>query len=270
MKTMKILHFFLSVSIAVLLLSSCASTKKISYFQDILLEENAQKVTTPHDITIRPEDKISILVNSRDPLLSELFNLPIISRQVGVSSRSYDTSNGLSGYTVDPQGQIDFPVLGKITVAGKSRAEIADYIKQELITKDQLKDPVVTVEYMNLSISVLGEVNDPGKYDIVRDRITLLDALGMAGDLTIYGKRDNILILREVHGEQQVYKVDIRSAKEMYSSPGYYLQQNDVVYVEPNPTRARQSTINGNNVPSASFWITVASLLATITVIFVK
>lgn len=267
---MKILHFFLSVTIAVLLLSSCATTKKISYFQDALLEENAQQVTTPHDITIRPEDKISILVNSRDPLLSELFNLPIISRQVGIASPSYDNSNGLSGYTVDPQGEIDFPVLGKITVAGKTRAEIAEYIKQELITKDLLKDPVITVEYMNLRISVLGEVNEPGRYDIARDRITLLDALGMAGDLTIYGKRDNILVLREVDGQRQVHKVDIRSAKEMYSSPGYYLQQNDVVYVEPNPTRARQSTVNGNNVPSASFWLSVASLLATITVIFVK
>lgn len=267
---MKIPHFFFFVSITVLLLSSCASTKKVSYFQDLLLEEDVQKVTTSHDILIRPEDKISILINSRDPLLSELFNLPIISRQIGISSRTHETSNGLSGYTVDSHGQIDFPVLGKITVAGKSRAEIADYIKQELITKDQLKDPVVTVEYMNLSISVLGEVNVPGRYDIMRDRITLLDALGMAGDLTIYGKRDNILVLREVRGEQQVYRVDIRSAKQMYSSPGYYLQQNDVVYVEPNPTRARQSTINGNNVPSASFWITVASLLATVTLIFVK
>ena len=142
-------------------------------------------------ITVRPEDKISIIVNSRDPQLTDLFNLPILSRQLGQSLRGSGTSSGssqgVSAYTVDAAGEIDFPVLGKIYVAGMKREEIAKYIKDALIRENLVKDPVVTVEFANLCISVLGEVNNPGRFSIDRDRLTILDALSMAGDLTIYG-----------------------------------------------------------------------------------
>ena len=150
------------------------------------------------------------------------------------------------------------------------REEIASYIKNELISKNLVKDPVVTVEFMNLAISVLGEVSKPGRYNIDRDKITLLDAISMAGDLTIYGKRDNVYVMRNEGGKQTSYQVNLLSAQDVYSSPAYYLQQNDVIYVEPNSVRARQSTVNGNNVRSTSFWISLASLLTTITVLFVK
>ena len=150
------------------------------------------------------------------------------------------------------------------------REEIASYIKNELISKNLIKDPVVTVEFMNLAISVLGEVGKPGRYNIDRDKITLLDAISMAGDLTIYGKRDNVYVMRNEGGKQTSYRVNLLSAQDVYSSPAYYLQQNDVIYVEPNSVRARQSTVNGNNVRSTSFWISLASLLTTITVLFVK
>ena len=133
-----------------------------------------------------------------------------------------------------------------------------------------MKDPVVTVEFMNLTIAVMGEVNKPGRFNIDRDKITLLEALSMAGDLSIYGKREKVLVLREENGKQRVYGINLCSADHLYSSPAYYLQQNDVVYVEPNTTRARQSTVNGNNVISTSFWLSIASLLATVTVLFVK
>ena len=123
---------------------------------------------------------------------------------------------------------------------------------------------------MNLAISVLGEVGKPGRYNIDRDKITLLDAISMAGDLTIYGKRDNVYVMRNEGGKQTSYQVNLLSAQDVYSSPAYYLQQNDVIYVEPNSVRARQSTVNGNNVRSTSFWISLASLLTTITVLFVK
>lgn len=140
-----------------------------------------------------------------------------------------------------------------------------------MIERNLVKDPVVTVEFLNLTVSVLGEVSSPGRYNIDRDQITLLDALSMAGDLTIFGKRDEVLVMREVQdGRQQVYRVNLCSANDLYNSPVYYLQQNDVVYVEPNSMRARQSTVNGNNVRSASFWMSLASLLTTITVLFVK
>jgi polysaccharide export outer membrane protein len=254
---------------AILFLSSCSSPKQIAYFQDLRPGESKQKVSASFEIKVRPKDKISILVNSRDPLLADLFNLPIVSRQIGQTSRS-NTYQGLSGYTVDVGGNVDFPVLGKIHVANKNREEIAAYIKNELITQNLVKDPVVTVEYLNLCISVLGEVNSPGRYNIDHDKITLPEAIGMAGDLTIYGKREKILVLREEDGLQRVYGVNLCSAEHLYSSPAYYLQQNDVVYVEPNLTRIRQSTVNGNNVRSTSFWISLASLLTTIGVLVFK
>lgn len=252
---------------------SCSTPAQIAYFQDLRPGESEQQVVAATEIKVRPADKLSIIVNSRDPLLSDLFNLPISSRQVGQASRGMSTSSnsqGVSGYTVDEQGMIDFPVLGKIKVAGMNREEIAAFIKGELLAKNLIKDPVVTVEYMNLCVSVLGEVNSPGRYSIDRDKVTLLDAISMAGDLTIYGKREKVLVLREEEGVQRVYGVNLCSAEHLYTSPVYYLRQNDVVYVEPNNVRARQATVNGNNVRSTSFWISLASLLTTIAVLVFK
>ena len=257
----------LRVSVAAALLSSCA-TPKIAYFQDIQ-PGTAEEVSNATEIRVRPEDKISILVNSKDPLLTDLFNLPIISRQIGMTTGT-SNSQGISEYTVNKEGDIDFPVLGHIHVSGMTREEIAAHIKHELISQDLVKDPVVTVVFMNLTVSVLGEVVHPGRFSIDKDRLTLLDAISMAGDLTVYGKRDNVLVQRDENGKKVLYKVNLNSGHDLYASPVYYLQQNDIVYVEPNSVRARQATVNGNNVRSASFWMSLASLLTTITVLIVK
>ena len=195
--------------------------------------------------------------------------MPIFTQQIGQESNT-ESSRGVSGYTVDTKGCIDFPVLGKIFIAGMTREEVAAHIKSELQSHDLIKDPVVTVEYMNLSIAVMGEVKNPGRYNIDKDHLTILDALSQAGDLTIYGKREKVLVLRNEEGKQRVYGVNLCSAEHLYTSPVYYLQQNDVVYVEPNDTKARQSTVNGNNVRSTSFWISLASLLTSIAVLIVK
>jgi polysaccharide export outer membrane protein len=225
-------------------------------------------LVNPRDIQLRPNDKISILVNSKDPLLTNLFNLPVVQKYAGgLNTNAYN----LAGYTLDKDGNIDFPVLGKVTVAGLTREAVAVKIKQELITQNLVKDPVVTVEFMNLTVSVLGEVMRPGRFGIDKDRVTLFDALALAGDLTIYGKRDNVLIQRmEEDGKLLTYQVNLNSGRDIYASPAYYLQQDDVIYVEPNSTRARQSTVNGNNVRSTSFWMSLASLLTTIIVLIVK
>ena len=256
---------------------ACSAPKQISYFQDLKPAESIMEVAYPAEIRIQPGDQLTILVKSRDPQLTDLFNLPILSTQIGQSSRysngvtgSYGTSRGVSGYTVDKQGMIDFPVLGQLAVAGKTREEIASYIKTELMGRNLVKDPVVTVEYMNLSISVLGEVARPGRYAIDRDEVTLLDAISMAGDLTIQGRREYIKVLREENGKRLVYGVDLTSADQMYSSPVFNLRQNDVIYVEPNEMRARQSTVNGNNVRSTSFWISLSSLLTSVAVLIFK
>lgn len=257
--------FFIRLVGLLFLLSACSTTRQTNYFQDLYPGESEQKVLFPLEIKVQPDDQISIMVSSRDPQLTSLFNLSIMSQQ-----GSSGSSRGLSGYMVDAQGEIDFPVLGKIHIAGKKRSEIAAFIKNELISGNYVKDPVVTVEFMNLTISVLGEVNHPGRFNIDRNQMTLLDAIGMAGDLTIYGRRDKVLVLREENGTQRTYGINLCSASQMYSSPAYNLQQNDVIYVEPNTVRARQSTVNGNNVRSTSFWISLASLLTTISVLVFK
>lgn len=255
---------------------SCSAPSQVTYFQDLRPGESEQKVVAATEIKVRPGDKLSIIVNSRDPQLTQLFNLPSFTQQIGQAvvskgaGSASGSSQGISGYTVDEEGMIDFPVLGKLEIAGKNREEVAAFIKEELLSKNLVKDPVVTVEYMNLCISVLGEVAQPGRYSIDRDKVTVLDAISMAGDLTIYGKREKVLVLREEEGVQHVYGVNLCSAEHLYTSPVYYLRQNDVVYVEPNNVRARQSTINGNNVRSTSFWLSLASFLTTIGVLIFK
>lgn len=247
-----------------LCLASCSTSKKIVYFQDIEQGTTSFALPEPVEIRLRPEDKISIIVNSRDPKLANLFNLPYVSRQLGSEGGGNSSSQGISVYSVNRQGEIDFPVVGKIKVEGKTRYQVADTLSYILRHRNLVKDPVVTVEYANLNISVMGEVGSPGQYPIQKDRLSILDAISMAGDLTIYGMREKVMVLRQENGVQKIYQVNLCSAQELYSSPVFYLKQDDVVYVEPNKVRARQSTVNGNTVRSTSFWVSVASLLTSI------
>ena len=261
----------LSLTLMVLAAVSCSTPKEISYFQDLQPGVTELAITDPVEIKVRPKDKLSILVNAQDPKLTNMFNLPIVSQQIGQESTgSSGTSRGVSGYTVDSFGDINFPVLGKIRVEGMTREQIADYLTKQLKEQELIKDPVVTVEFMNLGVSVLGEVNKPGRISINRDNMTILDALSEAGDLTIFGKREKVLVLRQEDGKQRVYGVNLCSADHIYTSPVYYLQQNDVVYVIPNNTKSRQSTVNGNTVRSTSFWISLASLITSMAVLIVK
>ena len=254
---------------ALLLFCSCAAPN-VSYFND-LGNGQTEKLQQSIDIRLRPDDKISIVVKSKDPLLADLFNLPIYSHRVGYSQAALtNTSQQMSVYTVDKSGEIDFPVLGKIKVSGLRRDEVAEVIKAELTNQNLIKDPVLTVEYANLGFNVMGEVNKPGRYIFDRDHLTLLDAISMAGDLTIQGRRDNIVVMRETGDGRTIYRVNLQKGKELMQSPAFFLQQNDVVYVEPNAYRSRQTTVNGNNVLSTSFWISVASLLTSVAILIVK
>ena len=258
---MKIKCFLGSVLAAGMLLSSCGAPN-VAYFNDL---SAGSVVPTSEQLAIRlmPQDKITIVVNNRSQELSTMFNLPIYSLRLGGTS-SY--SQYMAGYTVDSEGYIDFPQLGRIKVAGLKREEVAYTIKDLLVESNLLKDPVVTVEYANLGFNIMGEVNKPGRYAFDRDRLTILDALAMAGDLSIQGKRQNILLMREQKsGNHITYRLDLQNAQQLMQSPAFYIQQNDVIYVEPNAYRARQTTVNGNNVLSASFWISVASLATSIT-----
>lgn len=257
----------LPLFVLLLMFSSCDMSKRITYFQDIQDQRTTyiNEQPTP-EIRLRPEDKISIIVNTKVPELTALFNLPYTARVLGSQTEQLsNTSQGTSGYIIKADGSIDFPVLGLVQAAGKTRDELAAYIKSELINRNLVNDPVVTVEFVNLRFSVMGEVRSPGTYPITRDHITLLDALSMAGDLTIDGKRDNVMVLRpNASGKLTAYSVDMLSFNDVQHSPAYYIHQNDFIYVEPNKKRANQSTVNANTVQSATFWISVVSLLASL------
>jgi Periplasmic protein involved in polysaccharide export len=247
---------------------SCGTSKKILYFQDAQVGK-AQNAANPVDITIQPKDKISIVVSSREPQLALMFNLPKVNYQMGNASSISNSNGEVLGYTVDSAGNIDFPFLGFLNVKGQTREQVAQFIKKKLIDEDQIKDPVVTVEFINLRFSILGEVKSPGEYFIDHDNMTLTEAISMAGDLTIYGKRDGVYVYRNENGSKTPYQIDLRSAK-LFNSPVYYLKQGDLIYVEPNKVRAGQSTVNDNNVKSVSLWISVASFLTTVGVLIFK
>lgn len=257
----------LLMAMLALALASCNTSKKIVYFQDIQVNR-PEAITEARDITVQPKDQISILVSSKDPQLAALFNLPRVQYRVG-DNNMQNTSGDVSGYTLDTEGYIDFPVLGRLYVAGMTKSEIASFIKKRLMDENLINDPVVTVEFMNLYYSILGEVNSPGKYMITKDQITLLEALSMAGDLTIYGKRDAVFVVREEDGQRVTHWVDLRT-QDLFHSPVYYLKQNDVIYVQPNKVRAGQSTINENSVKSVSLWISIASFLSSLGVLLFK
>lgn len=262
MKNCFVYLFFLGA-----LLASCNTSKNIVYFQDVAID-HPEVIGAARDITVQPKDQISILVSSKDPQLAALFNLTRVQYRAGVNN-NMDSGGEVSGYTLDDEGAIDFPVLGRLVIAGMAKNEIAALVKQRLMEENLVNDPVVTVEFMNLYFSVIGEVKNPGKYGITKDRISLLEALSMAGDLTIYGKRDAIFVIREEKGERVTHHVDIRS-KEFFNSPVYYLKQNDVVYVQPNKVRAGQSTLNENSVKSVGLWISIGSFLSSLGVLLFK
>lgn len=253
--------------------TSCRAPKDVTYFND--LTSGAQKeLSSVKDITVRPDDRLSILVVSKDAQLMSLFNLPVVSQRVGqpgITSSMTRSSNDVASYVVDRYGDIQFPVLGTIHIGGMRRAEVADYIATELKSRNLVKDPVVVVDFLNNGVVVLGEVNRPGRVTFDRDRFTLLDAIAGAGDLTIQGQRKDVLVTRtDENGHQTSYRVDLTDAEQTMQSPVYYLQQNDVVYVSPNDVRKRQTTANGNAPLTPSFWISIASLATTIAVLIVK
>ena len=261
---MKKLIGMVSAAAVLLLAASCnpKTYKQINYIQDVQ-GDTLMAMGINKGIVIQPQDQLSIVVSSRTPELSLQFNLPIASYQAGSEVVSSSGANQrLMGYVVNNEGDINFPVLGTIHAAGKTRWELQDMIRDEIVAGGYIKDPLVTVEFMNFKISVLGEVTSPGTYGIAGDKITIFQALALARDLTIYGKRDAVEVIREQNGQRKIYVLDLRDT-DIFQSPAYYLQQNDVVYVVPNSVRAGQSTINENYLKSANFWMSIASMGVT-------
>lgn len=251
-----------------LLAASCSSTKDIAYMQGSTYGQE-EIVMNLNEIKIQPQDKLSIVVSCKEPELARLFNLVQTTNRVGQESYLQQSDGRVSVYTVDSEGDIEFPMLGKVHIAGLTREEISEKIASDLIKGKWVSDPVVTVEFANLHFSVVGEVKRPGTYAISNDRVTLLEAISQAGDLTPYGERE-IMVIREQDGKRTKYNVDLKDSENLFASPAYYLQQNDVIYVQPNKTVARQAADNPNNLRSISLWTSIASLLTTVAVLIFK
>lgn len=247
------------VIVVVLLLSSCVSQRKVAYFNGVDANSHTEinkHFQTNHEAKIVNGDMLSITVSGLDPLAVAPFNLPLVSYATPGSDQLY-ASPTLQSYLVDVNGLIDFPIIGEIKLAGLSKSEAIKLIDQKL--KPYLKDPIVTIQFMNYKITVLGEVMRPGQYMITNERVTVLDALGLAGDMTIYGVRNNLLITRENNGKLEFVRLNLNS-DDVFKSPYFYLQQNDVVYVEPN----RVKSVGAQNF---SLYLSSLSTIATVTAV---
>ena len=264
LKDMKKTLLIAALAAAVMALVSCnpETYKKINYLQDVR-RDTTMTMKVNNDIIIQPQDQLSIIVTSRDPKMAVPFNLAVSTFYTGSElSSSGGASQRITGYVVNNEGDITFPSLGSIHVAGLNRWELQELIKDKLSEEGLLRDAVVTVEFLNFKVSVLGEVTAPGTYSVTGDKITIFQALALARDLTIYGQRENVQVIREQNGRRHIYTLDLTNS-EIFKSQAYYLQQNDVVYVTPSKVRAGQGEINENYFKSGSFWISLASISMT-------
>lgn len=228
------------------MLSSCSVPKDIAYFQDFNPGKSIV-VQNPVEIKFKADDEITIRVSSDRPELAAQFSL-------------ISGGGGESRYTIDSDGCIRFPMLGKIHVAGLNRQELQETIREQIMEKGLIRDPIVTVDYSNLYVIILGSAGT-GRVQIDRDKFTILDAIGSQGDLNINGIRTNVKVIRENYGKKTVYEVNLCSAEDLYASPVYYLQQNDVIYVEMNKKEKRNATVMGNSTVQPSFWIGLATFI---------
>lgn len=246
----------------VLLLFSCASPKDVVYYQGIEgIAGNTQAAS--YEIKIQPDDLLMIIVSAEDPEIAMPFNLKSVSMVNPSRQDLVRSQETMQLYLVDASGSIEFPVLGKLKVSGLSRTEVLQMLQKKIGV--YIKNPIINLRIMNFKVSVQGEVNLPGSYPIASERVTLIEALTMAKDLTIYGKRNNILVIREIDGVKSYNRVDITQAN-FINSPFYYLAQNDVIYVEPN-----RNKINGAAIgPNTGVIISATSLLIALITILLR
>lgn len=238
----------------VLLVTSCASRKDVVYFQN---SNNFETLVDKNTFSpkFKVDDLVGIHISTLNPEASVPFNLFRGSQEDGMRPEQVD-------YLVDQDGEIDFPVIGKIKIAGLSPEEVRVLLRERL--SDYLKDPIINIRLKNFTVTVLGDVNNPGTYRVEGERITILEAIGLAGDLTIKGRRDNVMVIRDFDGTKVYTKIDLTD-KEVLSSPVYYLTQNDVVYVEPNKSAVTASSLDNR----AGLYISIASTIITSTIILI-
>lgn len=236
-----------------LLFAGCNAQKNVLYIQGI---ESGTEVSLPEEYIIRlkPLDQITVVVNSKNPELATPFNSSSSYNALVGTVANTATESNLQVLTIDEEGYITLPIIGKVLCKGLTRTELARDIENRIREAGYIADPQVNVRFANLTISVVGEVNKPGRYDIERDQLSIFEALALAGDMTIYGSREDVAIIREQNGKNIITKLDLRNP-ECLSSDYYYLEQNDVIIVSPNKYKAATAEINQNR----TFWISITS-----------
>lgn len=248
----------LAVSVVMLLLASCGGARKFVYLNDMIPGEK-YPVNLESATIIHPNDRLDIKVTCKNPELAVPFNAMVGSYQVAADGSVASAGADLNaGYRVDSEGDIIFPVLGKINVGGKTLKEIADVIETMIEEGDYIRDPEVSIEFLNFKYTVLGAVGSNGTFTVDGDKITIIEAIAKAGDLAPTARLDRVAVIRMVDGKQEIYYNDIRTA-EIFMSPTYYLQQNDIIYVEP-----KHKPRNENAWQNTSFAISLVSLASTI------
>ena len=250
-----------------LLLASCATNKRAAYIQQVQTDIPTA-IEQDYQIRIKPLDRLTVTINSKDPELAAPFNAASSYNSLnGLSSYSSSSNGNLQILTVDNEGKIQLPIIGEIDCDGLTRNELAKKIENTIRENGMVHDPIVIIQFADVKFSVLGEVARPGQFSITKDRISLFDALAMAGDLTIYGQRENVALIREENGMRTVHYFDLKNP-DILTSPYFYLQQDDVVYVTPNKYKAQAGEINQNRsfyISLVSVAVSVATLLVTIT-----
>ena len=254
----KRLNLLIQSLCVLMLVASCASREDVVYFQDTGNFETIVNDNVPAT-KFKVDDLVSIHVSSLNPEASAPFNLYRGGSGAGQNG-SMGTPTDPVDYLIDQDGMIDFPVIGKLKISGLSPDELRTLLRNELA--DYLKDPIINIQIRNFRITVLGEVASPGNYPVLGEQLTILEALGLAGDITLRGKRDNILVIRDYDGAKVYTRVNLTS-KDIMKSPAYYISQNDVIYVEPNRTGIRETSIGSNTALTVS----IISLLITTTAI---
>ncbi|MDQ5928871.1 MAG: polysaccharide biosynthesis/export protein [Bacteroidota bacterium] len=241
---------------------SCASKKEIVYYQNIDGVNASQNIAS-YEVKIQPDDLLMIIVSAEDPEIAIPFNLMSVTVPNTANLMAAAGQQTMQSYLVDRSGNIEFPVLGKLQVGGLTRTEVLQSLKDKIGV--YIKNPIINLRIMNFKVSLQGEVNLPGTYSVTSERVTLIEALSMAKDLTIYGKRKNILVIREINGAKSYNRVDITKA-DFINSPFYYLAQNDVIYVEPNNTKVNAAAVG----PNTSVIISAISILISLSVLLFK
>ena len=257
-KVTKQFLFFSIFILSLMMLSSCVSRKDLVYFQDEFIS-NDQMNAAPKQLTYKPDDILTINVSAADALAAQPFNLGLVSTSTDLLNANGSLTN--QTYLIDYNGNIEFPVLGTLHLEGMTRIEATEMLKEKI--SEYAKDPIVNIRLVNFTVTIIGEVSRPGTFTIQDERITLPEALGLANDLTIFGKRNDILLIREIDGVKKFAKIDLTSVNAVIS-PLYYLQQNDVIVVEPNNAKIRSSSYNPNNGLLISAIGTAATIVAII------